>query len=119
MTDIPPARERAARNEAAFRALNENLATQLRVTASDTAGFVCECSASTCRRLVDLTPEEYRAVRQDPMCFFVVPGHERVDVEDVVEEHDGYFVVRKHEVLAAVVDAEQGRLAKRGSAPNW
>ncbi len=115
---LPACGERAARNEAAFRNLNENLVKQLRATASDTAGFVCECSASTCRRLVDLTPEEYRAVRQDSMCFFVVPGHERVDVEDVVEEHDGYFVVRKHEELAAVVDAEQGRPAERGSAPN-
>ena len=107
MDDITPARgERAARNEAAFRNLNENLVKQLRATASETAGFVCECSASTCRRLVDLTPEEYRAVRQDPMCFFVVPGHERVDLEDVVEGHAGYVVVRKYEVVASVVDSE-------------
>jgi len=55
---------------------------------------------------VDLTPEEYRAVRQDPMCFFVVPGHERVDLEDVVEGHAGYVVVRKYEVVASVVDSE-------------
>lgn len=107
MDDISPARgERAARNEAAFRNLNENLAQQLRASAPDPAGFVCECSAPTCRRLVDLTPAQYRAVRQDPMCFFVVPGHERADLEDVVEEHAGYVVVRKFEVVAAVVDSE-------------
>ncbi|MCW3013594.1 MAG: hypothetical protein JWO02_686 [Solirubrobacterales bacterium] len=107
MDDEAPAHEqRAARNEAAFRRLNENLAEDMPDAVPYRAGFVCECSAPDCRRLVDLTGAEYQAIRQDPMRFFVVPGHERPDVEDVLEEHEGYLVVEKHQDLASIVDPE-------------
>jgi hypothetical protein len=105
MDEAPAHRQRAARNEAAFRRLNENLAEDLPDARPYRAGFVCECSAQDCRRLVDLTVAEYQAVRADPMCFLVLPGHERPDLEDVVAEHEGHLVVRKHHDLAAAVDS--------------
>ncbi|MCW2999253.1 MAG: hypothetical protein JWN65_2802 [Solirubrobacterales bacterium] len=105
MDEAPAHEQRAARNEAAFRRLNENLAEELPDTGPYRAGFVCECSAADCRRLVDLTVTEYQAVREHPMHFLVVPGHERTDVEDVVGAHDGYLVVQKHPDLASAVDS--------------
>jgi hypothetical protein len=45
--------------------------------------------------VVALTLDEYAAVRARPRVFAVVPGHERLDVERVVEEGRGYFVVEK------------------------
>jgi hypothetical protein len=104
MDDVPATVQRAARNEAAFRRLNENLAEVLPADARQTAGYVCECATADCRRIIDLTMDEYRAVRTDKMRFFVVPGHERNDVEDVVETHEHYLVVRKHADVAAIVN---------------
>ncbi len=104
MNDVPAPVQRAARNEAAFRHLNENLAEVLPDDARNTAGYVCECAAGDCRRIVDLTMDEYRAVRADNMRFFIVPGHERADVEDVVETHEHYLVVRKHDDVADIVN---------------
>jgi hypothetical protein len=103
MDDVPAPEQRAARNEAAFRRLNENLADVMPADSRQPAGYVCECASAACRRIVDLTMAEYQAVRADKMRFLVVPGHERDDVEDVVEAHEHYLVVRKHENVAAIV----------------
>ena len=37
----------------------------------------------------------YRAVREDPRRFIVVPGHENPEFEEVVERHDRFNVVEK------------------------
>ncbi len=106
MDGIPAHQERAARNEAAFRRLNENLAKALPDQGEDPTGFVCECSSADCRRLVDLTVDEYQEVRENPMRFLVVPGHEQLSVESVVERHERYTVVQKHADLAPIVDPD-------------
>jgi hypothetical protein len=39
--------------------------------------------------------------------FLIKPGHELLEVEDVIEEHDRFFVVRKHaeeQVIARQTD---------------
>lgn len=104
MDEVSAHTERAARNEAAFRRLNENLADALPDGSHHTAGYLCECSTADCRRIVDLTMDEYRAVRADKMTFLLVPGHEREEIEDVVEDHETYLVVRKHENVAKIVN---------------
>ena len=105
MTSHPPTphQTRIARNEAAFREINATLASQ---GGRARTGFVCECGDETCRRLIDLDPEEYRAVRSDPRHFFVVPGHEMLSTENVVTRHeDRYHVVEKLAEVAHVVES--------------
>lgn len=104
MEDLPAQKDRAARNEAEFRRINEGLAAGLRDSGTHRAGFVCECSSMDCRRLVDMTMSEYRAVREDPMRFILVPGHQWAPVEDVVGEGDGFLVVEKHAEVRSIVD---------------
>ena len=41
-------------------------------------------------------------VRSDPCRFAIVDGHELLEVEEVVERHDRYAVVRKLEASGAV-----------------
>lgn len=41
-------------------------------------------------------------MRSDPTHFVIVPGHEIPGVEDVVELHERYHVVRKHEEEAQI-----------------
>ncbi len=101
-------RERIARNESAFRKLNESLEGSIHRerAAEDFAGYVCECGDADCEEIVRLPMADYEAIRQDSQLFFVVPGHEIADAEDVVREGDGYLVVRKHDDVAEV--AEEG-----------
>ena len=48
-----------------------------------------------CDERVSLTVEEYESIRKESNRFFVLPGHERAEVEDVVEATDRYLVVSK------------------------
>ena len=48
-----------------------------------------------CAEIISLSVEEYELVRGDPTCFFVAPGHDVAEVEEVVSTTDRYLVVRK------------------------
>jgi hypothetical protein len=100
-------KERIARNESAFRELNERLEASVHRgrTEPEYAGFVCECGDGDCDMTVRVPLGAYEAVRQNTRDFIVVAGHEVEDAEDVVDEGDGYVVVRKHEDVADIVDA--------------
>lgn len=92
--------ERAARigrNEALFREVNEQIDGLNRTIsqAERTMHIVCECGDLACSAGLVVPLPAYEEVRADPARFFVQPGHEAPDVEDVVEEQPGYTVVRK------------------------
>jgi hypothetical protein len=86
--------ERIARNEVLFREVNE----RVKDLAPSEGGieFICECGDEECIDRVSLSADEYERVRSDPVEFFVKPGHEIPDVEEVVETHDRFLLVRKH-----------------------
>jgi hypothetical protein len=96
-------KQRVAMNEAAFRKVNEGMEV-----GQDPAGlltFICECGRLGCTRMVELTRQEYEAVRADPRRFALLAGHEIEEVETVVERHDRYLVVeKKGDVEAEVVE---------------
>ena len=92
---------RVGENEAVFREVNEQI-RGLAGTHSELS-IVCECGRLGCVEAITLPLEEYERVRSESTLFAVVPGHELADVEHVVEEHEGYSVIRKHEGSAAVV----------------
>jgi hypothetical protein len=85
--------DRAARNEATFRTVNEAIERGRR-TREGLIGFVCECGRLGCNELIELTLPEYEALRADPRRFAIRHGHEAA-VEDVVEAHERYLVVAK------------------------
>jgi hypothetical protein len=84
---------RIGKNEALFREVNERIEE---IAGGPRIEFLCECGNVDCTEPVTLTAGEYEALRAEPDRFAVLPGHEEPDVEDVVERHDGYLVVRKH-----------------------
>src|SRR5438309_12041445 len=87
---------RLAANEAVFRAGNERIDAML----ADTRGtntYMCECGDAECFQMIDLTNEEYEAVRSHPARFFVVSGHEDLTAGEVVVE-EGPEVYRGREV---------------------
>jgi hypothetical protein len=89
--------QRAARNEALFREVNENIADleERHGTSTSQAVFICECASDECTDQLPVDIETYRRVRENPRRFVIVPGHDDVAVERVVEEHPGYAIVEK------------------------
>jgi hypothetical protein len=91
-------KERAARNEALFRQVNERVKEVSDAFAAfdqSPIDFVCECGLGDCVEPIPLTASEYEQVRDAPTQFFLLPGHVLPDVEVVVREADGYVVVEK------------------------
>jgi hypothetical protein len=86
--------DRIARNETLLREVNERVKEV--IPAEGGIQFICECGDEACVEQVTLSVEEYERVRSDPVEFFVKPGHQVPEVEDVVEEHDRFLLVRKH-----------------------
>jgi hypothetical protein len=98
MSDEERAR-RIGTNEALFRQVNEeveSLQHGMRDVSDDLMHIVCECGELSCVERLAVPNATYARVRSDPMRFFVTPGHEIPDVEDVVEQGDGFYVVAKH-----------------------
>jgi hypothetical protein len=91
--------ERAARNEALWREVNERIDEvdeTMRVLPDDSAlSFHCECGRQGCTEMISLTPREYREVRGDVDRFAVFPGHEQPTLERVVQRTDRYVIVDK------------------------
>jgi hypothetical protein len=99
--------ERAGRNEAIFREVNENVAKlEGRLgTESESLPVICECAQADCTTQFEISRDEYARVRQHPDRFIVVRGHEGPSVERVVEEHPEYVVVEKQGAAEAAADA--------------
>ena len=89
--------DRAARNEAVFRRVNERLedVNEAFQVATDKAEFICECARLECAERVEMTLSTYEAVRSVPTHFFVKPDHVLPDEERVVERQAQYVVVEK------------------------
>jgi hypothetical protein len=95
-------------NESLFRAVNERIEGlgEAFGLITESMTVVCECGDDTCIEQIELQVPEYERVRSDPTTFVIVPGHEIPDVEDVVEHHDAYDVVRKHRGAEAEIARE-------------
>jgi len=90
------------RNEALFREVNERVQEVSEDRATLMTDFVCECGDTGCRETIPLRDEEYEHVRADSLFFAIVPGHEILDVEEVVARNQRFYVVRKHVDEAAL-----------------
>jgi hypothetical protein len=95
---MSPREERAIRNEALFREVNVHIADlEERVHATDDLlPLVCECARSGCSAPIEVESAIFQRVRENPLRYLVLPGHEQLDVESVVERHQRYFIVEKH-----------------------
>jgi hypothetical protein len=102
--------KRLATNEALFREMNERVEERLQQVAAGPMTFdiLCECADLECTHRITLTTDEYVEAHANPRLFTVVPGHEIIDVEDVVLRTDRFDVVRKHGVAGDVAAALDG-----------
>jgi hypothetical protein len=105
-TDSIVLQERAAQNQALFREVNERLG-EITGTLNATlarAEWVCECANTGCSEPLEMSLDEYQALRQHGARFAVAcdPKHVFAEVERVIERTDRYWVVEKIERAARV-----------------
>jgi hypothetical protein len=99
--------ERAARNEALFREVNERVEDREDSRQrGGTAEFVCECADDACTERITVPLATYERARSDPYLFLLASGHERPGLDRVVEQREGFVIVRKDTPTAARI-AEQ------------
>lgn len=103
---VAGAAEQMARNDAIFREANERIESYVQSMDEPIGGplpFLCECADVTCTEIVRMTSAEYEALRQDPVRFTTVPGHEGAESwAKVVDRNDRFAVVEKLGVAAEV-----------------
>ena len=92
-------RQRIEENEKRVREVNERVA---QMHAGYHRGpdpeWVCECGDETCFERIVVPLDEYREIRSRENWFVIRPGHEKLDVEQIVRERGGYVVVEKYGV---------------------
>ena len=89
--------ERAARNEALFREVNEQverLSERQGRGAEEELLVICECSDDRCTERVAVPRAVYHEVRANPRRFLIVSGHDH-DFEHVVDGTERYAIVEK------------------------
>ena len=103
--------ERLALNEALFRNANERIRDHAHEHGADggTITFYCECSDRDCVERVEMNGPEYEVIRSDPSQFVVLPGHLRLEVEEVVRRAPEFLVVRKIGEAAGVAVEQDPR----------
>ena len=101
--------QRAARNEALFREVNENIARleERHGTKTSEPAFLCECANADCTEHVSVEPEVYARVREEPRLFIVLPGHEDRQLERIVEKRPAFLIVEKTGVAGEVAEQTQ------------
>ena len=99
-----------AANEGLARRINEAIeGGQWPGEHGERTAYRCECAQLDCKRTVELTPAEYEQVRAHPQRFLVLPGHERPEVETVIEATPAYVVVEKGGDAGAVAETTDPR----------
>jgi hypothetical protein len=100
--------EKLAENEALFRGANEKLQQYATANVDDAlrrvVPFLCECDRVACTEVILVTLTEYERVRADSHRSILAKGHSNDEIENVVEESDGYVVTEKFGVAARVYD---------------
>jgi hypothetical protein len=91
--------ERVARNNATFRAANEEIrfSAETHRPMESEIPFLCECQRPECTEIVRMSLEAYTEIRSHPRHFLTACGHEGADGSNVriVEQSPDYAVVEK------------------------
>ena len=98
--------------EELFRQINDRV-SQARNGASAVSTFLCECASLGCFDLIELTAEEYRRLRVNPLTFAVRPeaAHLTTEIERVLSKEAGYWIVQRLPELAQGSRADSRREA--------
>lgn len=107
--DVEAGRVRAARNQALFRAINDELRARGGSSGNTEAVTIaCECADAECVGTLEIDFERYEQVRRNAEHFIVLRGHVYPGVERVVAGDGGFVIVEKIAEAARVAAASHG-----------
>jgi hypothetical protein len=90
--------QRMEENERSFRDANERLGElvgRAGVGKEQLVPFLCECADDECLGRVQITLDRYAEVHIDRDAFVILPGHPRMESEEILETTDYYEVTKK------------------------
>jgi hypothetical protein len=110
-----------ARVQSLFRDVNERIRglNEEFEPLVETGEWFCECADPTCFERLEMTQEEYDAIRRHPDRFPVIPGHEVIGAErvtQIVSRHSNYLVVENLDIQADVAWNTRRRTKADGPA---
>jgi hypothetical protein len=98
--------ERLARNQTLFREVNERLLELNDGQKDGSMVFVCECSSVDCTATMAIGKADYESVRAHPTFFAIVPGHEILEIEKIIDQRNGFTIVQKVTETDFVVETD-------------
>jgi hypothetical protein len=92
---MSPREVRQAKNQALFRSVNDRIAELSERFADDQdLQIICECANTGCTERIEVPFEEYARIRECVDWYVITPGHVFPDAEHVIEQHNGYEIVK-------------------------
>jgi hypothetical protein len=85
----------AALRQTVFREVNEQIERLERTDLLGPLAALCECGHPDCSEGIEISADDYEAVRLFPTRFLVKPGHQQPETERIADRYDGYLVVEK------------------------
>jgi hypothetical protein len=79
--------EHLVRNQLLLREVNERLEI---VPMGASGEFLCECCRNDCTETLELSLRVYKIVRSSRNLFVILPGHECVEIEKVIQASGTY-----------------------------
>jgi hypothetical protein len=79
-----------------FRAVNERIeetAESFSVPDDEAISILCECGQPECTERIELSRDEYEALRRYPTHFALLPGHDAHSFSRIVEQNERYLTV--------------------------
>jgi hypothetical protein len=65
--------------------------------------LVCECASTACTGTIRVGLEEFLQIERAEATFLVLPGHEDISIEDVIDRNGQFVVVRKRDQVVEAV----------------
>jgi hypothetical protein len=88
-------REHLIENQRTVRSANERLSEIAHISDGKHVPFLCECADIDCLGRLEASLSEFVVIHEHRARYFILPGHLRVDREDVLSANDRFEVVEK------------------------
>jgi hypothetical protein len=95
--------EQLVRNQLLLREVNERIGEVANAWGGEAPEFLCECSNDDCAETLPVSLPKYKGIRSFPNLFMILPGHEILEVDCIVEEQAGFTLVEKTKHVDLVI----------------
>ena len=114
-TVVAASLEQLVRNQLLLREVNNRIGEVATSWAGEAPEFLCECSNDDCAETLPVSLLQYEGIRSFPNLFMILPGHETLAVDCIVEEQAGFTLVEKTKHVDLVISLYRGSTLSEGT----